>query len=220
MSQTPLRSGPRAARTRSALLAAGLELLAERPIDAIAIDEVVDRAGVAKGSFFNHFADKQAFGHAVAAAVRAEMEERVGLANAGIGDPLMRLAGGMLAGLAFALERPRDTIVMLRHMEPWTARDHWLNRGISADIAAAVAAGAVRPEAATSGVRYWLGLCQVVILNAIERRLGVAEAAERLEEMLLLALTGLGAGEERARAVAKHMAERLRHQASTKLPAR
>ena len=48
---------PRAARTRAALLAAGFDLLVERPIDAIPIDDVVARAGVAKGSFFNHFAD-------------------------------------------------------------------------------------------------------------------------------------------------------------------
>jgi AcrR family transcriptional regulator len=215
MTETSTRSNPRAARTRAALLTAGLDLLAERPIDAIAIDEVVARAGVAKGSFFNHFADKQAFGHAAAAAVRAEVEQRVTLTNAGVADPLMRLAGGMLAGLAFALERPRDTVVMLRNLEMSTARDHWLNRGISADIEAAVAAGAVRPEAATSGVRYWLGLCQVAMLNAIERRLGVPEAADRLGEMVLLALTGLGAGEERSRAVASHMAERLRLGKST-----
>lgn len=210
MIQSRSRTNPRAVRTRAALLAAGLELLAERPIDAIPIDEVVDRAGVAKGSFFNHFADKQAFGHAVAAAVRAEVEEKVARTNAAEGDPLMRLAGGMLAGLAFALEQPRDTVVMLRNLEMSTARDHWLNRGISADIAAAVATGAVRPEAATSGVRYWLGLCQVAMLNAIERRLTTQEAAERLDEMLLLALTGLGATETRARAIASHMAERLR----------
>jgi AcrR family transcriptional regulator len=202
-------------RTRLALLAAGLELLAERPIDAIAIDEVVARAGVAKGSFFNHFADKHAFGHAVAVTVRAEVEQRVALTNAGVADPLMRLAGGMLAGLGYALEKPRETVVMLRNLEISTARDHWLNRGISADMEAAVAAGAIRPEAATSGVRYWLGLCQVAMLNAIERRLGAEEAADRLGEMLLLALTGLGAGEERARAVASHMAERLRLGKST-----
>lgn len=210
MTKPSFRSNPRAVRTRAALLTAGLDLLAERPIDAIAIDEVVARAGVAKGSFFNHFVDKQAFGHAVAAAVRAEVEQRVSLINAGVADPLMRLAGGMLAGLAFALERPRDTVVMLRNLEMSTARDHWLNRGISADIEAAVAAGAVRPEAATSGVRYWLGLCQVAMLNAIERQLSAEEAAMRLGEMLLLALTGLGAREDRARAIAGAMAARLR----------
>jgi len=57
---TALPANPRAQRTYRALVDAGLELLAERPIDALAIDEIVGRAGVAKGSFFNHFADKPA----------------------------------------------------------------------------------------------------------------------------------------------------------------
>lgn len=210
MASSPTLSSPRAERTRAALLAAGRELLAERPIDAIAIDEVVARAGVAKGSFFNHFADKHAFGRAVAAAVREELEERVGATNMDVTDPLERLAGGMCAGLAFALEHPREAVIMLRNLEIATSRDHWLNRGIVADLRLALDAGLVRPEAETSGVRYWLGLCQMTMLNALERRLGAAEAAERLAEMLLLGLTGLGASEARARAVAAAVSARLK----------
>ena len=41
---------PRAARTRTALVAAGFDLLAAKPIDALTIDEVVAAAGVAKGA--------------------------------------------------------------------------------------------------------------------------------------------------------------------------
>ena len=61
---------PRAARTRTALLEAGLDLLADRPIDAIAIDELVAAAGVAKGSFFNHFGDKYGFANAIGEAMQ------------------------------------------------------------------------------------------------------------------------------------------------------
>ena len=50
-----LNPSPRAARTRAALIAAGFDLLVERSIDAIPIDDLVAKAGVAKGSFFNHF---------------------------------------------------------------------------------------------------------------------------------------------------------------------
>ena len=55
----------RGVETRMALLAAGQKLLAERPIDALAIDEIVQTAGVAKGSFYNHFEDKDAFAFAI-----------------------------------------------------------------------------------------------------------------------------------------------------------
>jgi len=200
---------PRAARTRAALLAAGFELLAERPIDAIAIDDIVSRAGVAKGSFFNHFTDKQGFAAAIGAAVRLELEARVGAANAGVTDPALRLAGGMRVAVDFALTERKRAIVMLRGLETSTGIDHDLNRGIRADIDALLAAGLARPEAARSGVRYWLGLCQIAQLNAIERRPGRADAAERLREMLVLGLTGLGVPEPRAQDVAAEVAAAL-----------
>lgn len=183
---------PRAQRTYRALIDAGLELLVERPIDALAIDEIVGCAGVAKGSFFNHFADKAAFGQAIGAEVRADLESRIGAANSGIADPLARLAGGMRTGLSFALDEPRKTAIMLRNVANSTLRDQPLNHGVAADINAAVATGRLRKEARESGVRFWLGLCQVLMANAIERRIHRTEAARRLEEMLVLALTGLG----------------------------
>lgn len=209
MASTVPTINPRAARTRAALLAAGFELLAERPIDAIAIDDIVARAGVAKGSFFNHFTDKQGFAVAIGATVRAEVEERVGAANAGVTDPALRLAGGMRVAAAFALDERKQAIVMLRGLELATGIDHDLNRGIRADIEALIAAGLARPEAARSGVRYWLGLCQIIQLNVIERRPNRADAARRLREMLVLGLTGLGVPEPRAQAVAAEVSAAL-----------
>ena len=200
---------PRAQRTRTALLAAGFELLAERPIDAVAIDEVVAKAGVAKGSFFNHFTDKASFGHALGAAVRADLEERVGAANAGISDPVLRLAGGMRVAVHFALTERQQAVVMVRGMALSTAIDHQLNAGIRADIEALVASGQAREEAVRSGVRYWLGLCQIAMLNAIERQHARSDAADRLGEMLVLGLTGLGVAPGRARAAAQLVAAAL-----------
>jgi AcrR family transcriptional regulator len=191
------------------MLAAGFELLAERPIDAIAIDEVVARAGVAKGSFFNHFTDKPGFANAIGAAVRAELEERVTDANASVTDPVARLAGGMRVAVDFALRERKRAIVMLRGLELSTGIDHDLNRGIRADIEAVLAAGLARKESARSGVRYWLGLCQIAMLNAIERQPERAAAAERLREMLVLGMCGLGIAEDAAQAAARDQAALL-----------
>lgn len=195
-------TNPRAQRTRAALLAAGLELLAERPIDAVSIDELVVRAGVAKGSFFNHFADKTAFAGAVAQQVRKALEERVDAANRDERDPVMRLAGGMRVAIEFALQDRVQAIIMLRGLQETTWIDHELNRGIRADIDGAKAQNLLRREAESSGVRYWLGLCHVAVLDTIERRLGRHEAAERLRDMLVLGLCGLGIDPQRSRAVA------------------
>ncbi len=209
MASQPTSENPRAARTRAALLDAGFALLAERPIDAIAIDDIVVRAGVAKGSFFNHFTDKPGFAAAIAQQVRAALELRIGAANAGVDDPVMRLAGGMRVGIEFALEDRVRAIIMLRGMQETTSADHELNRGVRADLAGLVGAGLARAEAAGSGVRYWLGLCHMAMLNVLERGLDRAEAARRLRDMLVLGLCGLGVGEDQARAVADTSARLL-----------
>ena len=209
MTGSEIQLSPRAARTRAALLAAGFELLAERPIDAIAIDDIVARAGVAKGSFFNHFTDKAGFAAELGAAVRKELELLVTAANVGVADPVARLAGGMRVALEFALTERKRCIVMLRGLELSTGLNHRLNQGIRADIEALSAAGLARPEAVRSGVRFWLGLCQIMQLNAIERELSRSDAAERLREMLVLGLTGLGVPQDRALATADQTAREL-----------
>ncbi len=200
---SPPTLSPRAARTRRALIAAGFELLAEKPIDAIPIDEVVARASVAKGSFFNHFSDKAAFSSAIADEVRRELEDRITLANAGVADPLVRLAGGMREGALLALAQPKRTIVLLRSNASSTLSSHPLNQGLVDDVDAALAAGLLRGAARKGGVLYWLGLCQMLIANFVEERPDRDSARERLGSMLVLGLTGLGADPGQAEAIAE-----------------
>jgi AcrR family transcriptional regulator len=194
---------PRAARTRAALIAAGFDLLVEKPIDAIPIDELVARAGVAKGSFFNHFHDKADFAAAIATEVRLELEELVGRNNAAVADPVARIAGGMRVGARFALTQPKRCTVLLRSHASSTLQSHPLNRGLRADIEAACAQGLLRPEAAETGLLFWLGLCQVLVAHLIEARPGAAEADRRINEMIMLGLTGLGVSVERAKAIVR-----------------
>ncbi len=201
---------PRSAQTRRALMRAGLDLLAERPIDAIPINDIVAAAKVGKGSFFNHFEDKCAFAEAIAAEIRADIEARVGAANHGVADPLERLVGGMLVGVEFALSEHKRASAMLRGHEWATARRHPLNRGIIDDLDACVAAGLLRPEAVTAGLVYWLGVCQLALINILEERLARPAAARRLEEILVLALNGLGVAPTRAADLAGRTAQRLR----------
>ena len=193
---------PRAARTRAALIAAGFDLLVDRPIDAIPIDDVVARAAVAKGSFFNHFTDKQDFAAAIAIEVRLELEVLVTQANAGLADPVERIAGGMRVGAEFALSQPKRSAVLLRGHGTSTLRAHPLNRGLREDIDAACAAGLLRPAARDSGVLYWLGLCQILMVNLVERRPSHAEASRRISDMMMLGLTGLGIPDQRAAEIA------------------
>lgn len=193
---------PRIARTRAALMAAGFELLVERPIDAIPIDDLVAKAGVAKGSFFNHFKDKSDFAAAIAKEVRLELEALVAKANETVSDPVERIAGGMRVGLEFAIRQPKRSMALLRSMGTPTMREHPLNDGLRADIEAAASRNLIRLEAERLGVLYWLGLCQVLMQDALIGRIALSEAEIRLADMLVLGLTGLGVPAKRAAAIA------------------
>lgn len=195
---------PRAARSRAALIEAGLRLFAERPVDAVAIDEIVAAASVAKGTFFNHFADKHAFAASLAAEIRLEIEREVDRTNSGIADPVARLAGGMRVAAVFALSHRARTLVMLRADSGTTGAHHPLNAGVSRDIADAIAAGSAREAAANWGVLYWIGLCQALMIDIVGRELEREEAADALEALALMGLSGLGAAPDAAAAAARH----------------
>lgn len=193
---------PRTARTRAALMAAGFELLVERPIDAIPIDDLVAKAGVAKGSFFNHFKDKGDFAAAISKEVRLELEALVAKSNETVSDPIERIAGGMRVGFEFAIRQPKRSMALLRSMGTPTMREHPLNDGLRADIEAAASRNLLRPEAERLGVLFWLGLCQVLMQDALVGRIQLSEADQRLSDMLVIGLTGLGVPAKRAAAIA------------------
>lgn len=59
--------------TRQALVEAGLDLAASASLNRLTIDEVVKKAGVAKGTFYVHFHDRTAF----LVALHAQFHERL-----------------------------------------------------------------------------------------------------------------------------------------------
>lgn len=194
---------PRAERTRAALIAAGFDLLVDRPIDAIPIDDIVAHAAVGKGSFFNHFADKRNFAEAIATEVRLELEALIARANAATSDPVQRIAMGMHVGAEFALNHPKRSAVLLRSQGQSTTPANPLNEGLRNDFAAAAAQGMLRDEAAESGLLYWLGLCQMLMISLVEIRPSTAEANRRVRNMTVLGLSGLGISYDRAVAIAE-----------------
>lgn len=205
----PARTSGRAARTREALLSAGLRLFADRPVDAVAIDEIVALAGVAKGSFFNHFADKQSFASIIGTHIRIEIERRVDAANAGQRDPVRRLVGGMTVAAEFALSEHDKTRAMLGSMIHLAPSSHPLNDGLRADIMACADAGVLRPEAEEGGVLFWLATCHMMMVALSETPPDRNKAARTLRLMVTMGLIGLGIDEVTARGHAQAAAARL-----------
>jgi TetR/AcrR family transcriptional repressor of nem operon len=76
---------------REQLLVAGLETLHARGFNATGVQDIVDAAGVPKGSFYNHFASKDALGAEVVQLYAAKAETRLRLLQDSSMPPLVRL---------------------------------------------------------------------------------------------------------------------------------
>lgn len=185
-------------RIREALLNACGDLLSEQPIDAITINNIVETAGVAKGSFYNHFPDKEALAAEVSSAIRVELERSVEESNRNVTDPAYRLVRGVCIHLQMAVADPRRAIIMLRGAGWRTATNNPLNEGIKADIADGLASGRFEPRCEDAGVIQVIGAVFFTMLRIIEEQHSAEQAIELATRVFTLILCGFGLREDEA----------------------
>lgn len=85
MPGTPSRTRPAAERRRD-LLDAGLAAFLERGVAATTLDQITQRAGIAKGSFYLHFESKEQLLAALQIDFESAMVTRIDAAVAAVGD--------------------------------------------------------------------------------------------------------------------------------------
>jgi AcrR family transcriptional regulator len=61
---------------RAQLIALGTEMLAERPLEQVSVEDIADQAGVSRGLLFHYFSSKQDFHLAIVREASREMLER------------------------------------------------------------------------------------------------------------------------------------------------
>jgi AcrR family transcriptional regulator len=94
------------ARTRAQILEAGAALLAERPLEALTVDVVVEAAGVAKGTFYYHFQSLEELAAAVGEKLGESFDELLAPARLGHPDPIARISFGLTQFLEKAIAEP------------------------------------------------------------------------------------------------------------------
>jgi AcrR family transcriptional regulator len=185
------RSNPRAERTRAALISAGRRLYSERPVDAVTVDDIVQTAEVGKGSFYNHFEDRDALVRAISGEIRSHVEAAITQANAGVEDPARRLARAVCAYLRFALDGAESAGVLVRIHSGHTSLSAPLNRGLVEDIERGLASGRFAVPTVESGVLYVLGVTQLALVRVVQEPV-LAFAVSLSQQMCALILRGLG----------------------------
>jgi AcrR family transcriptional regulator len=200
----PLEPRPdrRRARTRAALLQAGEALFSAHAIDAVSIDDIVAAADVAKGSFYNHFPDKEALARTIAEAVRAELEAEIDHANQGLADPLQRMARAQAVVLRFTARDPQRARAMNRLFAGATLPQAPLNRGVRQDIEAGLAAGVFNGLTVEAGVLLAMGVAAIAAARLLDPA-NPTPLPQLSRQMNLGLLRGLGVADAAARQAAE-----------------
>lgn len=192
------RHTKRRLRTREALVAAAEELFAARGPDAISVDEIVAAADVAKGSFYNHFADKDALARDIAQTIRGEIEDEVARINVREKDPAARSARALCLFANFAHKNPRRARAMLKlsALDPDTP----LNRGLKADMTNGIASGRFKNVTRDAAMLFVIGTVQASFQFSFRASANAVRRAA--EDMAALQLRGLGVTDTEARKIA------------------
>lgn len=199
----------RTAPVGEALMSAGQTLFSQHPVDAVAIDDIVREAKVAKGSFYKHFPDKEALLSSVVARIREGIERRVTAANAGVEDPARRIARAICVYLRFVVEQPEQGGVLVRNdRSGQTLPSLELNRGTLNDVRAGLAAGRLHAPTAESGVLFVLGVGHAGLGRLVGQR-DAAANAWIAQQLCQLTLRGLGVAPTEAELIAAQAAEEI-----------
>lgn len=110
--------------TRQLLVSVARELFAERGYAAASIEDIIRRAGVARGALYHHFSGKDALFRSVYEAVQADAASRVVAAALAESEPWAGVRAGLSAFLDACLEREFRRIVILDSV-PVLSQDVW-----------------------------------------------------------------------------------------------
>ena len=205
---SPVKEDRRRARTRAALLQAGQTLFAAGTVESVSVDDIVLRADVAKGSFYNHFADKEELARLIAATVRAEVEALVGEANHGLADPALRVAQALCIFVQFALDCPEKARALMRLHAGATLPEAPLNSGVRADLQRGIAESRFRKVSLQAGMLLVMGVVQIAIGRVLEAKRPVP-ASDLARDLAFLLLRGLGLKTKEAAAVSASASARI-----------
>jgi AcrR family transcriptional regulator len=178
------------ARTKAQLIAAAKALFSERPWEAVTVDEVVNEAAVAKGTFYGHFNDMNELAAAVADELIHSFDELIQPQRLSIPDPLVRIAFGCYAFMEKALEDRSWASLVARMARSYPAVGQVARSRLSEDLREALKQS---PQAALSlelGLEVALGIVLQVVAAIGEGRLEDRDPPEAVR--CILAALGVG----------------------------
>jgi AcrR family transcriptional regulator len=192
-----------------------MRLLVMKPIDAVAIDEIVNAAGVAKGSFYNHFNDRESLTNSILDSIRQEIEEAVHRLNNGVDDPARRVARGIAIYADYMIADPQRAKVVLRLNSGVASAQNPLNLGVLTDITQGLVSGRFIVPSADTGALFVMGTTLIALIRVVEEP-DRQRAAVMTQQLSALLLRGLGLSVQESEAISGAAVHQLIIAANTK----
>lgn len=182
------RSGQqRREKTARRLHAAALAVFAERGLEACVIDEVIQRAGVARGTFYYYYPSTQALVAALADAISQEIMQLIDPQLQPLRDPAARVATGVRLALQLVAANRQLATFLVRGGPTVVGANPLVRDYLPRDLADGLASGRFTLGSVELGFDLVLG----AVLMAFGRiSLGPlpSEHDQQLAQALLLAL--------------------------------
>ena len=203
----PNRRDRRKLATRQALIDATHDLLASRSMDALSVDEIAMRADVAKGTFYNYFADKDALAREIASDVRTQIETQITRANEGIEDPAERIGRAFCCVIGLALSAPKQAAAMMRLFPHALDPAAPINSGVRRDVADGVAQGRLVASSEDVAIACIVGVFMAGVNRALD--LSADQACGFAQELGTILLHGLGLSRTQAARIMREAVESI-----------
>lgn len=175
----------RRAQTRRQITAAALAVFAEKGLDAPVIDDFIRAAGVARGTFYNHFSSTADLLDAATKMLEDNVMRSTLNAIGEIDDPAQRLATGVRLWLHWSR---RDKVGCA-----FVVRSRFRGRLVEQQLAADLAGGRDTGKFRFPSVDTARDLLVGTILEAMRRMMTARVAMTYTDDVARLILQGLGA---------------------------
>lgn len=196
MTNEPGYRGLRQTPNRKALLAAAEELFGDNGLSAVSVDDIVAKAGVAKGTFYNHFRDKQDVAAEVALAVRHEIRDRIAAMKQQSDDPAVHVAIAVTQFLRLAIERPHRARILASLLTATSDANASMNAPLRQTIALGVSERRFKVQSMEAAMLLVIGAVSAGIRNLIE---GHGQRKQlNISDLVVHVLMGLGLTDHKA----------------------
>lgn len=181
-------------RMRLLLVEAATRLFARQGVDATTIDEIVDLAGVAKGTFYNYFTDRADIARAVASVIRHQLNAAVEEINRGIDDPAERVSRGARLFMALVVRDPVHARMLARIYNGGIEAAGGANQHLIGDLKQGIESGRMRVPSLDAALHVVIGITTAAMRHLLDTDAGeeIARGEGYARDMTVALLQALG----------------------------